>query len=121
MSGASFLRAFTGILHALECAAVVAAPIVAATGNKEEAEMLSAGVANAVNIEALFGGTLTGPQRNQMVQDTSLATIKLINQIAGKNVVSEGVAAASAQAAGIVVDQLNTIAEAVKPVPVKGA
>ena len=117
----SFLNIFTSVLHALECAAVVAAPIVAAAGDKEEAAMMSAGVANAINIEALFGKTLTGQQKNQLVQDTSLATIKLVNQIAGKALVSEGIAAASAQAAGIVVDQLSAVAAVVAPEPVKAA
>ena len=115
MSGLSFLRAFTGVLHALECAAQIAAPIVAAAGKPEEAAMMQSGVASAVNVESLFGNTVTGAQQNQVVQATSLATIQLVNQIAGKTLISEGVAAASAQAAGIVVDQLNTIATAVAP------
>lgn len=114
----SFLRVFTNILHAIEGAAVIAAPIVSAVDPVIGALMTQATTV-AVGVEAAITAPSSGDQRQQVVTQTTQNTVALINSLLssqGKPTLPVGVVDAVTAATKSVVQGLNTVADAVAPV-----
>lgn len=116
-----FLRVFQSILHGLEAAATIAAPIVAAV------DPVVGGLMNqSVGLAVLLEGTITTPgsgaQKAAIVTQTSAATVGLINSLLGsqgKQPLGSNITEAIAATTKNVVDSLNTVANTVDPQPAK--
>lgn len=114
----SFLRVFSSVLHGLEAAATIAAPILAAV-EPEIAPLVSQAVSTAVVIEQVAAPGMTGAQKAAVVASATQAGITLTNSLLasqGKGPLPIGVDAAVGATVKNVVDTLNGVADAVMPV-----
>ena len=113
----SFLRVFQSILHALEAAATIAAPIVKAV-DPEVGNLMTLATTTAVSMEAIITAPGSGAQKAAIVQSTTQAAVDLTNALLtsqGKPNLTPAVTQAATQTAQVVVDTLNTVANAVQP------
>lgn len=119
----SFLRVFQSILHAMESAAVISAPLLAALA-PDEAPLVAQSVNTALLLEAVITNPGSGAQREAILKATTDATVGLTNSLLvsqGKPPLSANVAVAAAATAKNVVDTLNVVANAVQPVAAAAA
>jgi hypothetical protein len=115
----SFLVAFKSICHALEAAAVIAAPIVQ-TLNPAVGGLLSAAAAAAVGVEAAVTQPGSGDIKAAVVAAQTEATIKVANGILssqGRAPLPADTAAMIAQQLAAVVVSLNAVQRAVAVPP----
>lgn len=115
MSGKSFLRVFGSILHAVESAAVIAAPIIK-TVDPEIGALMAGATAAAVQVEAAYTTPGSGADKQQAVHDSTAAAFNVANQIIvsqGKAPMPAATVDAAVAGAVTVVSQMNAIANAV--------
>ena len=111
----SFLRVFQSVLHAIEAAAAIAAPIVKAVDPTIGALMTQA-AQTAVTVEQAV--TASGEQKAAIVSQATQAGIDLTNsllQSQGKASLPAGIITAINATTKNVVDTLNTVADTVMP------
>lgn len=117
----SFLRVFRNVIHALEAAATIAAPIVKAV-SPEIGGLMTQATSTAVAVEAAITTPGSGAQKAAIVSETTANTIALINSLLvaqGKTPLSLDIRGAIDATVKNVVDGLNTAANMVDPVPAK--
>ena len=119
MSFRSFLSAFRNVLHAVEAAATIAAPIIAAVDPTIAALMTQANNA-AIGVEEAITTPGSGAQKAAIVAAQSQATIVVINSILAsqnKQPLPANTNAVVQAGVQVVVSGLNAVSQAVGAAP----
>ena len=112
----SFLSVFDTVLHAVEAAAAIAAPIIQ-TMDPEIGGLMSAATQAAIGVEQSITTPGSGQQKAQVVTQQTQAAIDVTNAILasqGKKPLPANTGQVIAAQVGVVVGNLNAIEQAVK-------
>jgi len=119
MSKRSFLSVFRTVGHAVEAAAMIAAPIVKTLDPQIGALMMGAAAA-AVGVEAAVTSEGSGEAKRAAVAEQTRAALDVVNSILGaqgKPKLKPETADVIAAQVGVVVSQLNGVRDAVELAP----
>jgi hypothetical protein len=116
----SWFTTFDSILHLVEAAAKIAAPIIAVTVDPTIGGLMLQATNAAVGVESILTTPGSGPQKAALVRAQTQATVDVINGILvsqSKPTLAPNVTDIVQQQVQVVVSGLNTVQQAVEGVP----